>query len=293
MSRGVLALTTAVARRARDGDAGGRVLFARPDTAHVGLRGLVVSVQSAALAWAPNSVLVSPAVDLSPWSAGDAVRLHGGGLASPGLSLTWSGEHPVLDLSVTAGVCGDRADALLTLLLPVVVPDLGKQECLVCAVAAVTGLPAGPGVGRHLHALSDRSARRPVEAATIEALVGLGRGLTPAADDLLCGLMVTQRALGVRHIDALSPGGYLSGPVVEARTTSLSATWLRLAAAGQTIAPLLRLLHQTPGSRAWWQAVEALRGVGSSTGGALLSGTTLAIIGAVCNPVRFGRLCLR
>lgn len=81
------------------------------------------------------------------------------------------------------------------------------------------------------------SARGP-----LAQLVGLGPGLTPAGDDVLCGLLLALRATG-RERDRAALEGAVN-PLLS-RTTALSATLLRHAAGGYAVPPLVALL------RAW------------------------------------------
>lgn len=105
----------------------------------------------------------------------------------------------------------------------------------------------------------------------VHALVGHGDGLTPLGDDLLCGWLATQRALGV------------ATPAVDAevrrllpRTTRLSATLLECALAGETL----------PEHADWLRAVgtadepdraAALAAVGATSGSGLLHGSRAAV----------------
>jgi hypothetical protein len=105
----------------------------------------------------------------------------------------------------------------------------------------------------------------------LAGLVGRGEGLTPLGDDLLCGWLATQRALG------------LPTPAVDAevrrllpRTTRLSATLLECALAGETL----------PEHADWLRAVgtpdeppraAALAAVGATSGSGLLHGSRAAL----------------
>ncbi|MFD1948245.1 DUF2877 domain-containing protein [Nocardioides aestuarii] len=113
--------------------------------------------------------------------------------------------------------------------------------------------------------------RRRDDATGLPALVGRGEGLTPLGDDLLCGWLATQRALGV------------ATPAVDAelrrllsRTTRLSATLLECALAGETLpehADWLRAVggHDEP-ARA-----RALAAIGATSGSGLLHGSRAAL----------------
>lgn len=119
------------------------------------------------------------------------------------------------------------------------------------------------------------------EPAAAEPLLGLGSGLTPVGDDVLCGALATlasaerlPTALAdtVRH---LAPG----------RTTALSVTLLGCAAAGQVLPEFRRLLVDldvpaAPGGAApdpLAADVADLLRVGHTSGAGLLLGATLAL----------------
>ncbi len=113
-------------------------------------------------------------------------------------------------------------------------------------------------------------------AAAPAALLGRGPGLTPEGDDVLAGAALGVRALGpaagldAAAVDALASA--LCPADVGARTNALSATLLRLAAAGAAPEPVHRLL--APGDRE--TALGDLRRLGASTGAAIASGIALA-----------------
>ncbi|MGC5585084.1 DUF2877 domain-containing protein [Ornithinimicrobium sp. W1665] len=103
-------------------------------------------------------------------------------------------------------------------------------------------------------------------------LVGLGPGLTPAGDDVLCGLLLGLRATGAEHERATLERAL--APLL-GRTTALSATLLRHAAAGYAVPPVVALL------RAWHAGADEHRqaalaaevaAVGHTSGAALLLG---------------------
>ncbi|WP_246178810.1 DUF2877 domain-containing protein [Actinomadura decatromicini] len=133
-----------------------------------------------------------------------------------------------------------------------------------------------------------------VEAA--ERIVGLGPGLTPSGDDILCGLLVSLRLVGgaVRHgrtglgwgddpshspVRSAHKAVWLAdwlGAAVTAdagtRTTALAATLLHCAAAGGAgaeVAAVLRCVagHEPPGA-----AVRRLLAVGHTSGTDLAHG---------------------
>ncbi|WP_289019383.1 DUF2877 domain-containing protein [uncultured Ornithinimicrobium sp.] len=106
----------------------------------------------------------------------------------------------------------------------------------------------------------------------VRSLVGLGPGLTPAGDDVLCGVLLGLRATGGEQ--ARSALEREVAPLL-GRTTALSATLLRHAAAGYAVPPLVALL------RAWHAGADEHRlaalavevaAVGHTSGAALLLG---------------------
>lgn len=93
--------------------------------------------------------------------------------------------------------------------------------------------------------------------------LGLGPGLTPSADDELCGLLLVARAAGLAvDLDACLP-----------RTTDLSASLVRAARRGYAVAPLVRLVDAGLCGRAGSAADrDAVLALGHSSGPALLAG---------------------
>lgn len=101
--------------------------------------------------------------------------------------------------------------------------------------------PDGGALGTGLTTLVDGLVRADVGAIerASYALLGRGRGLTPEGDDILVGAVAAAVAFGV-------PSNIVAAvlePDVESRTTTLSATLLRLAVQGRVVEPLLRLLN--------------------------------------------------
>lgn len=125
---------------------------------------------------------------------------------------------------------------------------------------------AGPGTGAGL-------------AGAVDALVGLGPGLTPAGDDVLVGVLAVHRSA--------DPGltGMLPLPeAVHARTGALSAALLEQAVQGAVlpqVVGLLSALDRAPsgaeGADGWRPALRALLAVGGSSGTAMAHGILLGL----------------
>ena len=124
-------------------------------------------------------------------------------------------------------------------------------------------------------ALAGTSPARVADAA--RALVGLGPGLTPAGDDVVCGALVALAA-----VCADGPRGRLAAAadLYADATTSLSAALLRGAACGDAVPQLSRLLRSLagPGTDEDVAAAAAeLARVGASSGTALGHGALLGL----------------
>jgi hypothetical protein len=130
------------------------------------------------------------------------------------------------------------------------------------------GTPRSPDAG--LVALLRRLAHG-VDSEGVAALVGRGDGLTPLGDDVLCGWLVAHRAAGV-------PTPAVDAAVRRAlpRTTTLSATLLECALAGEAADPALGYLRAL-GSPRESAARSLLLELGHSSGAGLAHGIDLAI----------------
>lgn len=134
-----------------------------------------------------------------------------------------------------------------------------------------------------------RDTGRPEDVA--EMMIGLGPGLTPSGDDMLCGLLAT--------LVHLPPGAAAASRLAEVRrrvreraqgrTTLLSACLLGDALDGAVAAPFAMLLrviaevaHGSEGghvdrSRTLRDAIDAVRSIGSTSGADLLLGAAVAL----------------
>jgi hypothetical protein len=99
-------------------------------------------------------------------------------------------------------------------------------------------------------------------------LAGLGRGLTPAGDDFLLGVMLWA------WLAHPSPAGFCRAlaEVAVPRTTTLSAAWLRAAAGGQFAAPLHQLVAALVGRGDLEAAAGRVLAFGATSGADTLAG---------------------
>lgn len=107
-------------------------------------------------------------------------------------------------------------------------------------------------------------------------LAGLGRGLTPAGDDLLMGAVYGLWA--TRPEAEAAEWARLVADTAVPRTTTLSAAWLRAAAAGEAGAAWHRFSRQMTGAGAGWrEAAARILQTGYSSGADALWGFTAVV----------------
>ena len=116
----------------------------------------------------------------------------------------------------------------------------------------------------------------PVPTSAIDALIGLGPGLTPSGDDFLGGVLLALQWLG-----ALGPGGRLAAEVLsraERGTNEISRAHLAAAAGGEGLAPLHAILSVlcTPGAPGMDECLTAIDAIGHTSGWDALAGVCLA-----------------
>lgn len=116
------------------------------------------------------------------------------------------------------------------------------------------------------------------ETRAADDLIGLGSGLTPLGDDVICGWLATLTA-------AAHP---CAGPVSDrvlrtagTRTTKLSATLLRRAIAGDVVPQFCDVIHaltsSEPGGQRVDDSVRALAEIGHTSGAGLTLGLSIAL----------------
>lgn len=169
----------------------------------------------------------------------------------------------VLHLDGTPLVVGRIVDAR--------VPRFDREGATRTETDSVTVLATPPAEVAEFVAPLELPAR--LDAADAARLVGLGQGLTPLGDDILCGWLATHRALGVEtpHVDRA---------VLELmpRTTLLSATLLECALHGEVL-PQFAAYLSALGTPHETTATATLAAVGHTSGAGLLYGARLALAG--------------
>ena len=132
-----------------------------------------------------------------------------------------------------------------------------------------------------LRALEDACRRLDVQSATAQAhrLIGWGEGLTPAGDDALVGILASLRAVSCADAHRALFLRSLSLAVASrvARTTIVSAHYLRLAAQGHFNADVTRLIDAfvgdgTEDGSGLREALEAVLDVGATSGADMVAG---------------------
>jgi hypothetical protein len=105
-------------------------------------------------------------------------------------------------------------------------------------------------------------------------MIGLGPGLTPAGDDLLCGVLAGLTLLGHPQAGRIGAGILALAP---GRTTDLSLALLRHATLGQVNSELGTVIQALAGTGRLHGALERLFAVGHTSGIALGLGLSAAV----------------
>lgn len=258
-----------------------RVIAVFPSALYLEMRGgaepRVLAVVTSDAGRLPNAVVVVATRREHPFRA-----VREGGDAFVG-----DGRVEAAGLSVRVRRWWDPSPALRGMRPAALGSGVRALEDELTAAGALTGAgPVGGGLDGHPDpaALADACAAGDLAGAVeaAERIVGLGPGLTPSGDDILCGLLVSLRLLGgaVRHGEtAVWLAGWLGAAVTadaETRTTALAATLLHCAAAGGAgaeVAAVLRFVagHEPPGGGGL-SAVRRLLSVGHTSGTDLAHG---------------------
>ncbi|MFG2518099.1 DUF2877 domain-containing protein [Streptomyces sp. NPDC048527] len=153
---------------------------------------------------------------------------------------------------------------------------LARVTALLEALAQPLPPPLAPRLTDLRHTLDADDASEVRRAA--HALVGLGPGLTPSGDDVLCGSLLASRAWG-------GPLAPLSEVVADAarRTPLLSAALLRHAVRGECVPQAHAFLRALSGDGlALEPAVRELLAVGHHSGGDLARGVLAVGLSRAC-----------
>jgi hypothetical protein len=245
-------VATPVMERLASGEVRGVVRGATERAAYLELDGFVVAFTGPGVPLMPNGIAVDRV------AAGDGhVRV------TWSEELAWEPRLPAVPAG-RAGALGERGSAI------------------------VTALGGEPPHGLADVARAVRSRDVSAAAAASGRLLGLGGGLTPEGDDVLAATVAVVVGVGDavgfsglerdRFVGALVPAD------TAARTTSLSATLLALAAEGRVVEPVHRLLDLESGS-AWREALATLSATGASTGRAYAAavGATLVALASAAS----------
>jgi len=156
----------------------------------------------------------------------------------------WRAATMLESLSGLAGEVRMRpARGGLQALIPVLTVNVGASPRGVCVTSPLLRM-AMRGIEPLAAWLETRLAHpvesRPAPTPAIDALIGLGPGLTPSGDDFLGGILVTLHHLGIPDV-----AGDLAREVLaraEQRTNGISHAHLAAAANGEGLEPLIRSL---------------------------------------------------
>lgn len=107
-----------------------------------------------------------------------------------------------------------------------------------------------------------------------QRMIGLGPGLTPAGDDLLCGVLAGLTLLGHPQASRMGAGILALAP---GRTTDLSLALLRHASLGQVNSELGSVIQALAGTGRLHGALQRLFAVGNTSGNALGLGLSAAV----------------
>lgn len=107
-----------------------------------------------------------------------------------------------------------------------------------------------------------------------QRMIGLGPGLTPAGDDLLCGMLAGLTLLGHPQATRIGAGILALAP---GRTTDLSLALLRHATLGQVNSELASVIQALAGTGRLSGALQRLFAVGHTSGIALGLGLSAAV----------------
>lgn len=242
------------------------VLGVFPSALYAAVDDAVVAVVARDALRLPNALVVRAPSRDRPFAAvddGAAVRVGGGGAQLGAVAVNvarWWDPRPCLRAAAPAALAA--AVAGLDAALP---PRAAACRDLAAPTAA---LEAAVTAGDHA-----------AVAGAVDALVGLGPGLTPAGDDVLAGMLAALRLLPGAVSAPASAAVQTLRAAVTARapsaTTALSAALLRHATRGEVATPVARLVRALTGDGDVAPATHALSAVGHTSGRELAAGVAL------------------
>lgn len=159
--------------------------------------------------------------------------------------------------------------------------DLGAGLAALAA-AAVSVRPADAATRAATERLSSAVTSRSIAPQTVdtavEAMIGLGPGLTPAADDVLVGALLTWYALEAGRPEVVAVRALVAAVVSRstARTTAVSAALLTHAIRGEGIPDVVALVHALADPVRIRAAAHEVIGIGHDSGSSMLRGVLLA-----------------
>jgi hypothetical protein len=243
------------------------VLGSSKAAAWLAVDGDVLVLTTAGAVRLPNAVALGVAAEARPFAemrVGDPVAVGGNCITAPGLTVEvvrWWDPRPRLAPASSQAVLGKIAEARARVAGGF---DFGLGAALVSAD------PAAVVAGALL-------------------LLGRGRGLTPEGDDLLAAALASHRLIG-EAVGTTAAGDLVDRVADELaraaneRTTSLSASLLRLACTGNVADPVHSLLLALVDRADLAAAVDRVLGVGHSSGAALAHGVLVGAA-AACTEV--------
>jgi Protein of unknown function (DUF2877) len=254
----------------------GTVLGSSAAAAYLAFGDSVVALTARSVPPMPNGAAVIEGHGLNAFEPGARVHLSAEGVRTSRAEVAWR-EADLVDLGVSsnesydAGAVAHRGRDLLR--------ALGQDADPVAAIAgARPELVAGEGLeGVRLLSKGLTLGEPDVVARAARILTGRGPGLTPDGDDLLAAAAAATVAFegpaGFRPTTGLR--GALLADDLEERTSSLSASLLRLAVEGQVIDPVRALLDLGAERAVWTRALARLERIGHGTGGTYARGCAL------------------
>ena len=132
--------------------------------------------------------------------------------------------------------------------------------------------------GRLTDALTARLPSAHHVDAAVEAMIGLGPGLTPAGDDVLVGAVLAWHALALGRPEVDDAQARVAAAILRftQRTTAVSAALLTHAIRGEGVPSVVALVHALADPVRIRTAAHKVVGIGHDSGSSMLRGVLLA-----------------